>query len=407
MLSSAAFRLILLISCAHALVHIYELSLPSVEQEIALEFHPNDPSAGKEFTGLLSNSWRLMWGFGALLAGWLVDRIGGKSMLAIYLLGCSITCGSIAMSSSVPSLFGTMILMGSFASIYHPAGLALISHETSAANRTQALGLHGILGSLGIASAPFIAWAIVSTGFNWRNYYWILALPAAVFGTVFFWLAIKDKRIAQRTTTATSQTKDLPEDNEETCWPSFVVLLIIAMLQGLVYAAMMSFLPRYLSVVEIRLGNASDPHYGKVLAAGVLAIGCLGQYLAGRFGRSSVLERQLSSVMLASVPLLLWLAFAASWWRVLAAGAFALVHFMNQPLYNSLVAKYTPASRRSLCYGVNFVMGFGMGSFGAAFAAFAKTEWLTYGSLAGVSTLSAALGYVLWRWHRPSPLYRS
>ena len=41
---------------------------------------------------------------------------------------------------------------------------------------------------------------------------------------------------------------------------------------------------------------------------------------------------------------------------------------MNQPIYNSLIAKYTPSHRRSLCYGISFAMGLGLGSFGAGFA---------------------------------------
>ena len=73
MMSSATLRLVLLISCAHALVHIYELSLPSVEQRIAEEYRPDQPQAGKQFTGRLSTTWRLP--FGPWSAGsWLASR---------------------------------------------------------------------------------------------------------------------------------------------------------------------------------------------------------------------------------------------------------------------------------------------------------------------------------------------
>ena len=37
-MSRATFQLVLLVSCAHAMVHVYEQSLPSVEQMIGEEF---------------------------------------------------------------------------------------------------------------------------------------------------------------------------------------------------------------------------------------------------------------------------------------------------------------------------------------------------------------------------------
>ena len=67
-MSPATFRLVLLISCAHALVHTFELALPSVEQMIGADFHVD-----RQQTGMLGTTWRLPFGFGALLAGWLAD----------------------------------------------------------------------------------------------------------------------------------------------------------------------------------------------------------------------------------------------------------------------------------------------------------------------------------------------
>ena len=45
----------------------------------------------------------------------------------------------------------SMFLLGLFASIYHPAGVGLITHHTNPENRPMALGYHGIFGSAGLA----------------------------------------------------------------------------------------------------------------------------------------------------------------------------------------------------------------------------------------------------------------
>ena len=158
----ATLLLVLLVSCAHALMHTYELALPSVEQKIAATYFPDDPVVGKKVNGWMHLSWRLPLGLGAFLAGWLVDRFGTRRMLAIFLLGCSGMSLLAGFVLSLPTLFVVMCFMGIFACIYHPAGLALLSRETDIHNRGRALGIHGVFGSAGIGAAPFIAWFVLN-----------------------------------------------------------------------------------------------------------------------------------------------------------------------------------------------------------------------------------------------------
>ncbi len=393
-MSSAAFRLILLVSCAHALVHAYELSLPSVEQDIAEEFLGDDEQAGKKFTGVLQNYWRLLWGTGALLAGLLVDRLGSRSMLAVYLVGCGLACLLAGMASSQGQLLTTMILMGAFAAIYHPAGLALISHETTDEARPKALGIHGIFGSLGIGLAPMIAWAMSTAGFQWRQFYWTLAIPGMLLGAYFF----ASLRRVPEPHSKNSAKSNKPDDNAD--WTSYGILTVFSFLQGFVYSALLSFLPRYLSGSGIEIFQTSEQSTGKLFASIVLWVGCVGQYIAGRFARHRILELQLAIITFGNVPFLCWMALASTWDRVVAAALLALVHFMQQPVYNSLIAKYSPAKHRSLCYGVSFAMAFGLGSFGSRFAGSMQSDLYVYGLLAGLAAMGGVIGLVLWMFNR-------
>lgn len=388
--NQAAFRLILLISCAHAMVHTYELALPSVEQKIAADFSET-PEQGKALSGRLSNYWRLMWGFGAPLAGILVDRFGGRKMLAVYLLGCAVCCLLASTSFTLPRLYVAMIGMGAAASIYHPAGLALISHETTPGNRPRAMGLHGILGSAGIALAPLLASLVLGLGFGWREYYVWLAVPGFVLGLYF---AARAKRGRQNQgQAAASPESSYEEDSGQ--WGSFVALMGLALFQGFVYSAVMSFITRYLSAWQPDWASGFADVLDRFATGGVLIIGCVGQFAAGRFARTRLLERQLTAVTFANSPLLLLMAFVPADLRVPAAGMFALVHFMHQPLYNSLVAKYTPRRSRSLCYGLSFAAAFGLGSFGSRFAGNHQDEVFIYCVLAGAAATGGCVGVAL------------
>jgi MFS family permease len=402
-LRGPVLRLILLIALAHALVHVYELSLPSVEQNIASEFYENNPVAGKHRSGMMSTCWRFTWGFGALIAGWFVDRHGGRVMLAIYLLGCGALCASVLGLYSITNITIIMLLMGGFASIYHPAGLALISHETDSRTLPRALGLHGVLGSLGIGGTPLAVVLVSQFSGNWRTWYAVVAVPSFLLAAIFLWQA----KNHAKNKTQHSPVSDY-DDGSQAAWREFWVLVLVAILQGFIYSAIMSFLPRYLSTTFQHEANtvvASTPANdtatqittGNLLASIVLLTGCLGQYLAGRFARPEKLEQQLTLILFGNAPFLFCMALAESWFRPVAAGLFTLVHFMQQPVANSLIAKYTPPERRSLCYGISFGLSLGLGSFGAWFAGYSLNDQMTYGTLASIAILAGIAGLALIR----------
>ncbi len=406
----ATLTLVLLVSCAHALVHMYELSLPSVEQEIAAEFYPDDPAVGKAVNGWMAFVWRLPLGLGGLLAGWLVDRGGSRRMLVLYLLGCGGMALLASWAFSISMLFAVMACMGLFACIYHPAGLALISHETTLETRGRALGLHGIFGSAGIGAAPFVAglvlsicyWLGVSQG--WRVFYLVMAVPGIVLGFVFLGLHVRHARDAAQSDQREPASQ---EQEDESSWGAYFLLTVIAALMGFIYSAVLAFLPRYLdqlprhlAAIGVSIGGLPDEGLRNYLAGGVLLLGCVAQYVGGRIARHRLLELQLCLVCCGSAPCLFWMSRATGGFTLLATSAFALVHFVHQPIYHSMIAKYTPRRQRSLAYGFSFAMGLGLGSLGAPFAGSQQSNLVIYQTLAAAAAISGVLSFGLWLWHR-------
>lgn len=395
-MNRATFRLVMLVSFAHALVHVFELSLPSVELMIGDEFE-----VGRDRTGMLGTVWRLPFGLGALLAGWLADRIGSKRMLLVYLGGCSATALLAFWAPSLAILFVVMFGMGCFASIYHPAGLALISTETTAVNRPAALGWHGILGSLGIAAAPFMAAAVFHTGaVTWRQYYVLLVIPAVIiFGLLLFYLKRPD-RPAQPAVQSTRK----PTTQGEARWGPFFFLVLIGTTTGFTYAAFTHFLPRYLHEADMTPAGLSPESFRNYLAALVLLFAAVGQGVAGKIARPGRLEALLAMILFGIVPPLIWMALAEGQARLWAACLMSLILFMNQPVYNSLIAEYVPRERRSLGYGFSNTLCFGIGGFGPTYAGLMNDRW-TYGGLAVIAAITGLLALALVRW-RKSALVR-
>jgi MFS family permease len=398
-MSRSTFRLVMLISCAHALVHTFELSLPAVEQMIGDEFN-----VGTDRTGALGTVWRLPFGLAAMLAGWLADRYGSRLMLIVYLVGCSTTAVLAWWAPSLGVLFGVMFAMGCFASIYHPAGLALISRETTPETRGAALGWHGIIGSLGIAGAPFAAMLVFSTGaVDWRQYYLLLVIPAAIVA-MLLGLSLMRSRPSVDAEPADPSAISSPAVRESIFSRPFLILVASGALSGFVYAAFMHFLPRYLGNAGLRPDNWTPESFRNALAAAVLLCAAVGQAIAGRLCRPGRLEKLLVIVFLANVPPLLWMSLAEGYSRFVAACLLALIHFMNQPVYNSLIAQFIPLSRRSVGYGFSNMMCFGIGALGPLCAGLIESERTVYAGLAGVAGLAGLVAVVLMRQVQRNPL---
>ncbi|MCP4784346.1 MAG: MFS transporter [Fuerstiella sp.] len=409
--SNPVVRIILLVSCAHALVHLLEQSIASVEQVISTEF-----TLSLKQSGFLGSALRLPYGIGAFFAGLLADRFGEKRILVLYLFGSAIVCVSFMASTNASAIYVQLFAMGAFASMYHPAGLSLLANETTPETRSRALGIHGVFGSLGIASAPFIAGLMLSVRpGDWRGYYVLLGLISFVLAVLVWTLLKPQSRPAVADQTPEDVIDDEPAAGDQQSrkllsgeptlrfqlWPYTVLVLGTAM-GGTIYGAVLHFLPRYLKEsgalmpLEGLIGQPiADEALGNYAAALALVCGAFGQWTAGRLAKPRSLPVLLSMVYLGNIPFLVWMTFAEGWQRLLAACLWAFVHFMNQPLYNSLIPEFLPRHRRSVGFGFSNMMGFGVGAFGPPMVALFDERFadytFSYSALAVLAFVAALL----------------
>lgn len=386
-------------------MHLLEQSIASVEQVISDDF-----SLSLGGSGLLGTALRLPYGIGAFFAGLLADRFGEKRILVLYLFGSAIVSASFMFSASSSVVYSQLFALGAFASMYHPAGLALLANQTRPEERARALGLHGVLGSLGIASAPFIAGLMLTLRpGDWRGYYLLLAAVSSSLG-LLIWLVLKPEPedsaeyadgVAEVVDAATKEPAYVARRTKFQLGP-YALLVLGTALGGTVYGGVLHFLPRYLkesgalSSLEQWTGTSiSDAALGNYAAALALICGAFGQWTSGRLARPGNLPVLLAIAYAANAPFLLWMTYAEGWQRLMAACCWAFVHFMNQPLYNSLLPEFLPRHRRSVGFGFSNMMGFGVGSVGpplvAEFGERYADYTISYAALAGLACIAALL----------------
>lgn len=379
-------RKVLTTTClTHSLIHIYELSVPALLWMIQSEFGTTDLQMGK-----IATLYALLFGLGALPAGWLVDRIGSRALLVTCLAGSSLCMVGMALSPSLGWFGAAAAGMGLCLSIYHPAGTALLTHTMPASGRVFAW--HGMAGNAGVAGSSALA-GLLGAWLGWR---WAIG-SLALLGVL---LALSALRLPSPTV---QEIRSRPGEGR---WGSFALLLVATAFMGMVYRGMTTFLPKFFAVSysdELARGTA----LGGVLTTAALLTGLAGMYAAGRLvdrGHHAAFVFLIGGVM--QIPFLVAIHWIVGPAMVPVFMSVAFFHFFTQPAGNKLVAQLTPPRLRGLGYGIYFLMTFGAGSFGGVIGG-----WISKQS--GLASVFPALALLLipsilavgllWAFFRPEP----
>lgn len=381
-------RIVAFTAGSHGLVHTYELSIPILLTVWIAEF-----STTAAALGLIVTVGYGLFGVGALPGGILVDRFGSKPLILACLGGMA---GSFLLVSVAPNLLTLAVAIavwGVTASVYHPAGLALISKSID--KRGTALGYHGIGGNLGIAFGP-LATVLLLLAFDWRIVAAVLTLPAlavAAYGlTVDVGAALPDADDEATSDEAASNAASeggtkgeislatIADDTRILLASGFIVVFAFVTFSGLFYRTFLTFLPDLLGdalggLIDVQLIDPDSPYadefdVGRYLYVAVLTVGVLGQYLGGRIADRILPERGLIGVMavLAVLALLFVPAGATTATFVAVSLLLGVALFTIQPLSQATVAAYSPSEARGISFGYTYLGIFGVGALGAALA---------------------------------------
>lgn len=345
-------------SAAHFLSHLYELSFPAIALTLQAEM-------GWSLAEVLRLSFGmyLLYGLGALPMGYLTDRWHARWMLRLSMLGAGAGAVLVALSPGKASLVASLCAVGLAGSIYHPAGMALLSR--SVRQRGRALGLNGIFGNLGSATAPFLA-GLLAYRFGWRTAYAVLGVLGLACGLASLFAPIEERHVMEADPAAASR-------RGRTHLGYFAILCAAMLFAGFSYRGVSIVLPavfrdrsEFLAALLARVQGgdlgALRNLSGATLASITYAAGMLGQMVGGRVADRHDLRWAYLAFHAASLPFLLAAAFAHEGWLLAAACAYVFFALGMQPIENSLVAHFTPARWRSTSYGIKFILNFGVGS---------------------------------------------
>lgn len=382
---------------AHPIFHAYELVIPIFVVSWRDAFPVS--TAG---LGLLVGASYALIGFGALPSGILTDRVRSKPLVVGCLLGMGGSFLLVGLAPTLPVLALALLGWGAAASVYHPAGLALISR--SATDRGTVFAYHGIAGNVGVAVGPLLAAGLLAW-FDWRTVAGLLVLPAVVATLLALRLDFDETagsvaRGGDVDGGAIRSVDDFVARSRLLFTGGFVVVFVTGILYGIYFRGGITFLPDILSElsplapVDVA-GREIEP--SRYVYAGLLGLGGLGQYAGGRLVDRVRVEYALagSYLTLGAIALAFIPALQAGLVPLLAvAGSFGVGAFLVAPINQEAIATYSAADVRGLSFGFSYAALFGVGAVGSTLAGVVLTyasAGVLFAVLAGSVGLAALL----------------
>lgn len=421
---------------AHGMVHTYELSIPIfvtiwLSQYEVIDLGVAQFPVTKATLGAVVTAGYALFGLGALPGGIVVDHVGSRRLISVCLLGMA---GSFLLLGVAPSLVVValaLLVWGASASVYHPAGLALLSKGVE--ERGTGFAYHGIAGNLGIGLGPLVT-AILLLVLDWSTVALVLAVPALL-AAVYASRAEFDESAAvaadggeddgsdSKASTGVSSLSEFLSESRHLFTGSFVLVFLVVMCSGLYYRGVLTFLPGLLAdlpgfdpIPLTALLPASllstlgiDGTGGQPLQpenyfySGLLIVGVFGQYVGGKLTDRVAVEYGIAGAFGAlAVLALVFLPVAnLGFLPLLVVGTLlGFTLFVVQPMYQATVAEYTPAGTRGLSYGFTYLGVFGIGALGGVIAGTIltyATPTALFTTLAAIAGVASLVGVVLSR----------
>ena len=324
----------------------------------------------------------LLIGLGAPLAGWLGDRWSECRMIVVFFL----LTGGGAVWSGLAGTPGSLTLglatLGLGASIYHPVGMSWLVRN--ARNRGRAMGMLGIFGGLGVASAALVAGSLTEL-IHWRAAFIVpgtvcIAIGLSLWALIALgWVYDRQGDVAPDARVARSAIVR-----------SFLILTATMACGGLIYQSTQVAMPKLFEDRLTLLQGSGVLGVGGLVTI-VYAVAAFSQVLGG-FLADRVSLKQIYVVGLSLQAALLAVAATSGGIPlVVIVIAAVFVGHLLFPAENLLLARYTPGRYRGLAFGGKFILSFGVAPLGVQLVAFVYDR---YGDLANVLWSVSAVGAV-------------
>ena len=375
----------LLLNIGHFLDHLFTLIFATVA---ALALHRE---WGLGYADLLKYATPgfLAFGLFALPAGWIADKWSREGMMSVFFIGIGVSSIATAFARTPFEIGLGLFVVGVFAAIYHPVGLAIVVEKWK--NTGMRIAVNGVFGNLGVASAALLTGYFIDHG-GWRIAFIVPGIVSIAHRHRLHGPALAGDRGRGRARRAPAATKAPPRahsaDVKAMLLRISMIVFLTTAVSSIVFQSTTFALPK---VFDERLGGiaTSATALGQ-LAFLVFALASIGQLIVGHF--LDKLGPRIVFMTAAFVQLVFFsLMPGLSDWAALAcAMVFMLAAFGQIPINDYMIGRLAEGEWRARIYGVRYVVSFTVLAAALPLIAFIYERW-GFDALFRVLAVSAAI----------------
>jgi MFS family permease len=312
---------------------------------------------GVSYAGLIPYATPGFVAFGlfAIPAGWLADKWSREGMMAVFFIGIGLSSILTGLATSPLHIAISLTMVGIFAAIYHPVGLAMVVEGRTKTG--MALAINGVFGNMGVASAALLTGFLIDTA-GWRSAYFVPGALSVLIGCGYILFLRSGQGPVQRTQSKNSANPqkaslDLPKS---TLLRVFGIILFTTAIGGLVFQSTTFSLPKIFDERLTDIGGTATLVGAYAFLA--FSIAALAQLVVGY-----LIDRHSVRVVFAFVALLQAVFFymmihLSGALSLLVATAFMLAVFGQIPINDVLVGRIARSEWRSRAFALRYIVTF-------------------------------------------------
>ncbi|MFQ5544975.1 MAG: MFS transporter [Acidiferrobacterales bacterium] len=333
----------------------------------------------------------IAFGTAAIPAGWIADKWSRPNMMIIFFVGIGASSLLTALAQTPLQIGLGLLLIGLFAAIYHPVGIAMVVHGREKTG--VPLAINGIFGNMGVATATLIAGVMIDM-LSWHAAFVIPGIVSIVTGVAYATFIHSGSRrtpadVAVGVEAKKAATGSTLEIDRRTLIRVFTIIFFTTALGGLIFQSTTFALPK---IFDERLGDlATNATAVGSWAFMVFAVAAFAQLVVGY-----LVDHYSVRTVFAFVAGLQAVFFIAMVQRsgiaaLIVSVAFMLVVFGQIPINDVLVGRMSKSTWRSRAYAFRYIITFTVSSTAVPLIAWIHSTWGFHVMFSVISGLAACI----------------